>query len=67
MPYQGKRFVTDLNPPPAATPCRCIGCRVISDFNTLTPIVQCVLVPGEPVPAGRCSLCGDLTYPAPRN
>lgn len=60
-------ILVDLEAIDGATLCHCGSC----DYNRvaacdLLTIGDCVLTPGDPVPAGRCPMCDCLVYPLPR-
>lgn len=48
--------------PPESVICRCDGCDETASADSLLPIGDAVLTPGDPSPAGRCSACGSLSY-----
>lgn len=42
--------------------CECGNCDWKGAADTLAPIEDCILTPGDPSPAGRCPECDSLAY-----
>jgi hypothetical protein len=47
---------------PAEINCVCEDCSHEETADKLDEIGDCSLTPGDPSPAGRCTLCGTLSY-----
>lgn len=62
MDKMGEIITVKLEAIDDAMLCFCGTCRTVM-FDGV-PIGECVLAPSDPVPAGRCPICGNLVYPA---
>lgn len=47
---------------PATITCRCDNCDETASADSLLPIGDAILTPGDPSPAGRCFACNSLSY-----
>lgn len=47
---------------PASIICRCEGCDEMASADSLLPIGDAILTPGDDSPAGRCVACDSLSY-----